>query len=152
MPQSKRFFFCSPSWPGPVRPPERNSGVVGNSQAPHRLSVHLPWDPKASLATVQAAAFVSVVSVEQEVGLSSENKFRRHRKQGTELTPRRPLTWRFLARCSLLSPSSSSSPEVDSSAASWSKNSQRHCTGRTSKEPSLDWTRSASHGIDCDEA
>lgn len=62
------------------------------------------------------------------------------------------LTWRFLARWSLLSPSSSSSPEVDSSAASWSRNSQRHCTGRTSKEPSLDWTRSASHGIDWDEA
>lgn len=75
-----------------------------------------------------------------------------YRKQVTEGIPKRLLTWRFLARWSLLSPSSSSSPEVDSSAASWSRNSQRHCTGRTSKEPSLDWTRSASHGIDCDEA
>ena len=27
------------------------------------------------------------------------------------------------------------------------RNSQRHCTGRTWKEPSLDSTRSASHGI-----
>lgn len=61
-------------------------------------------------------------------------------------------TCRFLARCSLLSPSSSSPPEAASVAASCSRNSHRHCTGSTSREPSLDCTRSASQGMDCDEA
>lgn len=58
----------------------------------------------------------------------------------------------FLAFCSLLSPSSSSSTGRLSSAASCRRNSHRHCTGSTSKDPSLDWTKSANHGMDWEEA
>lgn len=58
----------------------------------------------------------------------------------------------FLAFCSLLSPSSSSSIGRLSSAASCRRNSHRHCTGSTSKDPSLDWTKSANHGMDWEEA
>lgn len=74
------------------------------------------------------------------------------RGQGGCVGPGWALTCRFLAFCSLLSPSSSSPPEAGSSAASCSRNSQRHWTGSTSREPSLDCTRSASQGMDCEEA
>ena len=54
----------------------------------------------------------------------------------------------LLSCTSLLGPSSCSL--LFSPVFSRSKNSHRHWTGRTSSEPSEDWTSSASHGILCD--
>ena len=78
---------------------------------------------------------------------SLSNKAKLHHTYGNlSNTCSEMLTCRFLCFSNFADSSSAASLGV--SWVSWRRNSHRHWTGRTSRDPSLDSTSSASHGID----
>ena len=110
--------------------------VITSTDCPHLLisSLYFAFTLRLHLEFIHCLAFYVYICV---IVIASTFTFRVHIR----------LTCFLLYFSAFDSSSSSRGLLLPSTGTSCSKNSQRHCTGRTSSELSLDSTSSASHGM-----